>query len=74
MHGFTELQPLTLKEVAEVIELHVSTVSRATMNKVIQTPNGSFEMKRLFNTKLKTDDGNSKSQATVMLLLKDSVE
>lgn len=43
--GFGALKPLTLKEVAEEIEMHESTISRATMHKVIQTPRGSFELK-----------------------------
>ncbi|ASN06129.1 RNA polymerase factor sigma-54 [Virgibacillus necropolis] len=74
MNGFTELQPLTLKEVADEIEMHESTVSRATMNKVIQTPGGSFDIRKLFNSKLSSDDGNHASQAKVKLLLKDFVE
>lgn len=73
-NGFSELQPLTLKEVADAIKMHESTVSRATTNKVIQTPKGSFDIRMLFNSKLATDDGNSTSQATVKLLLKDFVE
>ncbi|MEN1967053.1 RNA polymerase factor sigma-54 [Lentibacillus sp. N15] len=73
-NGFAALQPLTLKEVAEEIDMHESTVSRATMNKVIQTPQGAYDIRRLFASKLTADNGDSASQATVKLLLKDIVE
>ncbi|WP_017381675.1 RNA polymerase factor sigma-54 [Paenisporosarcina sp. TG-14] len=67
--GFMSLEPLTLKEVAEEIEMHESTVSRATMNKVIQTPKGTFNLKMFFTSKLETVDGNSVSQTKVKRLL-----
>ena len=67
--GFIALKPLTLKEVAEEIDMHESTVSRATMNKVIQTPKGSFDLRMLFTSKLETVDGNSISQTKVKALL-----
>lgn len=47
--GIARLRPLTLKEVAEDIELHESTVSRITTNKYAQTPYGLFELKFFFN-------------------------
>lgn len=72
--GFSALQPLTLKEIAEEIDMHESTVSRATMNKVIQTPKGSFEFRLFFTSKLNTEDGEEMSQTKVKLLLKDVVE
>ena len=53
-NGFISIKPLTLKEVAEAIDMHESTVSRATMNKVIQTPFGSFDLRMLFTSKLET--------------------
>ncbi|MBE1553330.1 RNA polymerase factor sigma-54 [Sporosarcina limicola] len=68
-NGFLSLKPLTLKDVAEAIEMHESTISRATMNKVIQTPFGSFDLRMLFNSKLETADGNSISQTKVKALL-----
>lgn len=74
LHGFSELKPLTLKEIAGEIDMHESTVSRATANKVIQTPNGSFEFRIFFTSKLGTNDGDSMSQTKVKLLLKDFVK
>lgn len=51
------LNPLTLKDVAETLGLHESTVSRAVANKVIQTPDGILEMKSFFITGYKTSQG-----------------
>ena len=72
--GFQALRPLTLKDVADEIGMHESTVSRATTNKVIQTPSGSFNLRLLFTSKLEMADGNSISQTTVKSLLKSFVE
>ena len=68
-NGFRSLKPLTLKEVADEIEMHESTVSRATTNKVIQTPFGSFDLRLLFTSKLETADGNTISQTKMKTLL-----
>jgi len=71
--GFAGLKPLTLSEVAEEIDMHESTVSRATMNKVIQTPKGTFDMRRLFASRLDMSDGSAMSQTRVKLLLQDVI-
>lgn len=49
-NGVACLKPLTLREVADIVEVHESTVSRATTNKYIQTPQGLFELKYFFST------------------------
>src|SRR5690606_37604116 len=49
-HGVTYLRPMTLKTVAEAIEMHESTISRVTSNKYMSTPRGLFEMKYFFTT------------------------
>lgn len=67
--GFIALQPLTLKEVADEIEMHESTVSRATANKAIQTPKGTFDFRMLFTSKLETNSGETISQTKVKALL-----
>jgi RNA polymerase sigma-54 factor len=67
--GFISLKPLTLKDVAEEIGMHESTVSRATTNKVIQTPKGTFDLRMFFTSKLETVDGDSISQTKVKALL-----
>ncbi|MGG0665790.1 RNA polymerase factor sigma-54 [Viridibacillus arvi] len=73
LKGFSALQPLTLKEVAEAIEMHESTVSRATTNKFVQTPIGTFELKNLFTSKLETKDGHTISQERVKTLLQELI-
>lgn len=72
-NGFSHLQPITLKEIAEKIDMHESTVSRATNNKVITTPNGSYEMRRLFTSKLGKDNNSHASSAQVKSLLKQFI-
>jgi RNA polymerase sigma-54 factor len=56
-HGVAELKPMTLKMVAEAIEMHESTVSRVTSNKYLATPRGLFEMKYFFTTGLASTSG-----------------
>lgn len=72
-NGFRSLEPLTLKEVADEIDMHESTVSRATSNKIIQTPVGTFELRNLFSTKLSTSDGIDTSQTKVKSLLQEMI-
>ncbi|SFB14943.1 RNA polymerase, sigma 54 subunit, RpoN/SigL [Lentibacillus halodurans] len=72
--GFTYLKPMTLKEIANDAEVHESTVSRATMNKVIQTPAGIFDYQDLFTSKIATDYGVPLSQINVKSLLKRFVD
>lgn len=72
--GFIALKPLTLQEVADEISMHESTVSRATANKSIQTPNGTFELRKFFTSKLDTADGSSISQIKVKTLLTQFIE
>ena len=49
-HGVTHLRPLTLRDVADAVEMHESTVSRVTANKSMATPRGVFELKFFFTT------------------------
>jgi RNA polymerase sigma-54 factor len=55
--GITALKPLTLKEVAEDISMHESTVSRVTTNKYVQTPQGLFELKYFFHRGVPSTEG-----------------
>ncbi|MFD1929089.1 RNA polymerase factor sigma-54 [Sporosarcina siberiensis] len=72
-NGFSSLKPLTLKEVADEIEMHESTVSRATRNKIIQTSFGSFKLQLLFTSKINTGEGESVSQTKVKALLQNFI-
>jgi RNA polymerase sigma-54 factor len=56
--GLKYLKPLVLKNVAEEIGVHESTVSRVTSNKYVQTPRGIFELKYFFSTGMSASDGS----------------
>ena len=56
-HGIDKLKPLILRDVAEDIEMHESTVSRVTSNKYVHTPRGIFELKFFFSTAIQQHDG-----------------
>lgn len=68
--GVTKLKPLILKEVAEDIDMHESTVSRITTNKYVATPHGVFELKFFFNSALELDDGSQVGSESVKALIK----
>lgn len=62
-HGVAHLKPMTLKMVAEEIEMHESTVSRVTANKYMATPRGLYEMKYFFTTAISSSDGGGDHSA-----------
>ena len=62
-HGISKLRPLVLKDVADDIGMHESTVSRVTTNKYVHTPQGVFELKFFFTTGIKTAEGDVSSSA-----------
>jgi RNA polymerase sigma-54 factor len=64
-HGVGHLRPLVLKDVAEDIGMHESTISRATANKYAHTPQGIFELKFFFTSGVKATDGEDVSAETV---------
>lgn len=73
-HGIKYLKPLTLKQIAEKVGVHESTVSRATSNKYIQTPHGIFEYKFFFTAGLSTGRGESASTESIRHLLQDIIK
>ncbi len=72
--GSRGLRPLTMHQVAEVVGLHESTVSRAIANKYIETPRGLFPLKYFFTTAIETDDGGEVSSRQVKHLVKELVD
>jgi RNA polymerase sigma-54 factor len=62
-HGVAHLRPMTLKTVAEAIDMHESTVSRVTANKYMATPRGLYEMKYFFTTAIASADGGGDHSA-----------
>jgi RNA polymerase sigma-54 factor len=67
-NGIQHLKPLVLRDVADDIGMHESTVSRVTSNKYIHTPQGVFELKFFFSTGIRTDDGEVSSSAVKDLI------
>ncbi|GGE04122.1 RNA polymerase sigma-54 factor [Marinithermofilum abyssi] len=64
-HGTSHLKPLTLKQVAESLDLHESTVSRATQHKYLQTPRGLFPYRFFFPSGVSTQAGGNTSARSV---------
>jgi len=71
--GATEMQPLILKEIAQSLDLHESTISRVTTNKYISCSRGIFELKHFFSSQLTRVDGGSISSTAVQALIQDIV-
>ncbi|MBU0731118.1 MAG: RNA polymerase factor sigma-54 [Proteobacteria bacterium] len=63
--GVAHLRPLVLRDVAEDIEMHESTISRVTSNKYVHTPQGIFELKYFFNSSIEQKDGDALSSESV---------
>jgi RNA polymerase sigma-54 factor len=61
--GVTHLKPLVLRDIADEIEMHESTVSRVTSNKYIYTPRGIFELKYFFTSSIASADGGAAHSA-----------
>lgn len=71
--GVKYLKPLNLRAVAELVGLHESTVSRATSNKYIQTPQGVFEMKFFFSPGLDSASGDMVSAQSIKKMLEELI-
>ncbi len=71
--GRHHLAPLTLRDVAEEVEVHESTVSRATSNKYAQTPRGIFELKFFFTNGLESAGGGTLSSDSVKLKIREMI-
>jgi RNA polymerase sigma-54 factor len=71
--GIEYLKPLTLREVAEVINMHESTVSRVTNEKYVQTPRGVLPLKFFFSSALSTSSGEDASARSIRAKLEKMV-
>jgi RNA polymerase sigma-54 factor len=72
-NGVTQLKPMTMVQVAEVVGVHETTVSRAVSGKYMITPQGVFEMKYFFTSGLKTSSGESMSNTSVKTFLSELI-
>lgn len=72
-HGEVAMRPLTLREVADQLELHESTVSRVTTQKYMATPRGVFELKYFFGSHVSTDTGGAASSTAIRALIRQLI-
>jgi len=72
--GIEFLRPLVLRDVADDIGMHESTISRVTTNKYMQTPQGLFELKYFFNSGLSTSEGDFVASESVKNRIKEIIE
>ncbi|MCB9072103.1 MAG: RNA polymerase factor sigma-54 [Bdellovibrionaceae bacterium] len=71
--GAEFIKPMILRDIANDIGMHESTVSRVTTNKYVHTPQGIYELKYFFNSGISTDDGDSLASESVKMKIKDMV-
>jgi RNA polymerase sigma-54 factor len=72
-HGEVAMRPLVLREIADILDLHESTVSRVTTQKFMLTPRGIFELKYFFGSHVATDEGGACSATAIRALIKQLV-
>src|SRR5436853_7613063 len=72
-HGTSHLKPMTMKEIADAVGVHETTVSRAVSGKYMATPQGVFEMKYFFTSGYQTATGESLSNTSVKQAILDLV-
>ena len=72
-HGEVAMRPLVLREIAETLSLHESTISRVTTQKYMATPRGTYELKYFFGSHVATDAGGSASSTAIRALIKQLV-
>ena len=72
-HGAVAMRPLVLREIADVLGLHESTVSRVTTQKYMLTAFGTFEMKYFFGSHVATETGGAASSTAIRALIKQLI-
>ena len=72
-HGALAMRPLVLREIADEVGLHESTISRVTSSKFMATPQGTFEFKYFFGSALATEAGSSASSTAVRALIQQLI-
>jgi len=72
-HGEIAMRPLVLREIADTVGLHESTISRVTANKYMATPFGVFELKHFFGSHVATEAGGAASSTAIRALIKQLI-
>ena len=73
-YGPEAMHPLVLREVAEEVAMHESTISRVTTRKYIHTPRGTFELKYFFSSGVSTEDGGGASATAIQAMIKKLID
>ncbi len=73
-HGPEQMKPLVLREIADAIEMHESTISRITTRKYMLTPRGIFEFKYFFSSHVGTADGGEASATAVQAMIRQLID
>lgn len=73
-HGAIAMKPMVLRDIAEELELHESTISRVTTQKYMHTPNGIVEFKYFFSSHVSTEGGGECSATAIRAFIKELVE
>ncbi len=72
-HGEVAMRPMVLREIADMLSLHESTISRVTTQKYMLTPRGTFELKYFFGSHVATDSGGAASATAIRALIKQLI-
>jgi RNA polymerase sigma-54 factor len=72
-HGAVAMRPLVLREIADTVGLHESTISRVTSNKYMSTPLGVYELKYFFGSHVATESGGAASSTAIRALIKQLI-
>jgi RNA polymerase sigma-54 factor len=72
-HGDVAMRPMVLREIADALGVHESTVSRVTTQKFMATPRGTYELKYFFGSHVATDSGGAASSTAIRALIKQLV-
>src|SRR4029078_9722942 len=69
-HGEVAMRPMVLREIADMLGLHESTISRVTTQKYMATPRGTFELKYFFDSHVATETGGAASATAIRALIR----
>jgi RNA polymerase sigma-54 factor len=72
-HGEVAMRPMVLREIADVLGVHESTISRVTTQKYMATPRGTYELKYFFGSHVATDTGGAASSTAIRALIRQLV-
>jgi len=73
-YGPEAMKPLVMRELAEELGMHESTISRVTTRKYLHTPRGTFEFKHFFSSSVATEDGGSASATAIQAMIRKLVD